>query len=101
MGNKYDITWRVNLLATEHAAIAIGASSTKLDAPVNGQTYALRLCGTGAFHYMIGVNPVATAKSPLVGANQIEYVACAQGDTVAIIQEAGSSGNVTVTELTH
>lgn len=98
---KFDNTWRINTAVTEHAAVTIGASSTQIDAPVGTQTYAVRLAGTGAFHYMVGLNAVATAKSPLMGANTVEIVACSPGDTVAIIQEAGSSGKVTVTEMTH
>lgn len=98
---KVDTTWRPNPLAAEQAALVIGAASVQLGAAINKQTYAVRLSGTGNFHYMVGVNAVATAKSPLLSAGQVEYVAISPGDTVAIIQEAGSSGNVTVTEMTH
>lgn len=98
---KVDITWRPNPLATEQTALTIGAASVQLGAAINSQTYCLRISGTGNFHYMVGVNAVATAKSPLLSAGQVEYVAISPGDTFAIIQEAASTGNVTVTEMTH
>lgn len=101
MGGKIDTTWRVNSQVTEHTAIAISGSSQASTA-FGAQTYAVRVCCTGACHYLVSHNGAsATANSAYLPANTPEIVACSPGDKVAVIRDAAATGNFTVTEMTH
>src|SRR5690348_14323205 len=99
MGGKIDITWRVNSAITEHTAIAISGSSQSTSA-MGAQTYAVRLCCTGACHYLISqAGTAATANSAFLPANVAEIVACAPGDKVSVIRDGAATGNFTATEM--
>lgn len=102
MGMKVDITWKPNQQIAEHTAIAISAASQKFT-PVGAQTYAVRISSTGNCHWVLisGVNTAATANSAYLAAGQVEYVAVAPGDVIAVIRDGATTGNCTLTELTH
>ena len=101
MGGKIDITWKVNTAVTEHAAIAISGSSQSTTA-MGAQTYAVRLCSTGACHYLISSKgAAATANSAYLPANVAEIVSCAPGDIVSVIRDGAATGNFIATEMTH
>ena len=82
--------------------VAIGASSQQ-SAAFGGQTYALRLVGTGACHYRVGKgSQTAVATDSLLSANQFpEYIGVNPGEQIAVIQDGSSTGNLNITELTR
>lgn len=53
---------------------------------------------TSGAHYSIGTNPTATANSPLIPADWVEFVRVSPGEKVALLQEAGALV-VTITEM--
>lgn len=81
--------------------VAIGAASVQSTA-VGAQTYAIRICATGACHIETGPNPVATATSALISANTYaEYFKVSPGDKVAVIQDGAATGNCNIVEMSR
>lgn len=86
--------------------VAIGAASAKSTA-FSSETYAIRVVADGKCHIRVGTDSVpgplaAVATDALVSANsQPEYIRVAPGEKLAVIQDGASTGNVSITELTH
>lgn len=76
----------VPISGTSTASTAFGAKTT-----------AIRLTANVDCRYAIGASPTATPTSILLPAGAIDYVGCAPGDKIAIIQEA-TAGTLNVTE---
>lgn len=101
MGVPVDVTFRP---IVEQTHITTSASSQQ-SAAFGAQTQVLRLgvassTATSGVHYSIGQNPTATADSPLIPSDWIEYVRVNQGEKVAVLQEGGALV-VTITEMSR
>ncbi len=82
----------------------LGASQ---DVPIGGasnpsvafgsKTTAIRLNADVDCRYAIGSNPTATPTSTRLPAGAIDYVGCAPGDKIAVLQET-NGGTLNVTE---
>jgi hypothetical protein len=81
--------------------LALGAASVQ-SAAFKPATYAIRVVSTGACHFNVGANPVAVAGNAfLVASQRPEFIAVDPGSKIAVIQDAASTGNVYVTELSR
>ena len=79
--------------------VAIGAASVA-STPVGAQTYEVLLSATGNCHIAIGNGLAATAASTYLPANaQPLKIGIRPGNTVAVIQDATATGNLSITEL--
>ena len=101
MGVPVDITFRP---IVEQTHITTSASSQQ-SAAFGTQTQVLRLgvassTATSGVHYSIGASPTATADSPLIPSDWIEYVRVYPGEKVAVLQEGGALV-VTITEMSR
>jgi len=77
--------------------VAVGASSTQIGSPFGAQTRQIRLVANTACNVQIGDgSATATAASPFLPANSIEYVMVTPGEVLAVI-EAATGGLVTAT----
>lgn len=80
-------------------SIAIGAASVA-SAAVGQQTYEVLLSATGNCHVAIGNGVAATAASTYLPANvQPLKIGIRPGNTVSVIQDGTSTGNLSITEL--
>jgi hypothetical protein len=78
-------------------AISVGAASTQIGAPFGAQTRQIRIAANTACNVQIGDgSAAATAASPFLPANAIEYVMVSPGEVLAAIQ-AATGGLVTTT----
>jgi hypothetical protein len=87
--------------------VAYTASSVAASNPFGAQTRSVRLAADSACNYAIGDGAqTATASSPFLPANTIEYVEVNPGQSIAAIRAAAdglvvaTSGTLWVTELT-
>jgi hypothetical protein len=79
--------------------IAIGASSAAAANPFGAQTRQIRIVANTACNVQIGDGAAtATAASPLLPANWVEYVMVTPGEFIAAIQSS-AGGTLWVTEL--
>lgn len=94
-----DTVWRP---IVEQTKITTSASSQQ-SAAFSAQTYCVRLGVASStiangVHYSVGTNPTATANSPLIPADWVEFIRVAPGEKIALLQEAGALV-VTITEM--
>lgn len=82
--------------------VALGAASVKATNAFGSQTYGIFINSTGACHFEIGTNPVASkTTSPLLSANVDGlFIGVRPGEVIAFIQDGAATGNASVTELT-
>lgn len=79
--------------------VAIGASAVASTAVGNG-CYAVMISSTGACHFAVG--SIATANSAYLPANVAPLIVGARpGETVSVIQDAASTGNVSISDVTY
>lgn len=76
--------------------VPVGGASVQSTA-FSAKTTAIRLTADVDCRYAIGTSPTATATSIRLPAGGIDYVGCAPGDKIAVIQEA-TAGILNVTE---
>lgn len=95
LGGTYDLPilkWR-----GAQQVIVVGAASVQSTAFAN-TARALRIAPDGNIHWETGVNPVADTNSPFLAANAVEDISIKAGEKIAIVQDALSTGNVSLTE---
>lgn len=79
--------------------VAIGAASVA-SAAFGSQTYAIQICAIGgACHFAVGNSPTATGTSTYLPIGWPLQIMVAPGQQIAVIQDATSTGNLSVTEL--
>ncbi len=83
---------KITTTASSQQSAAFAASTEVIRLGVASSTIA------NGVHYSIGLNPTATANSPLIPADWVEWVRVAPGEKVALLQEAGALV-VTITEV--
>jgi hypothetical protein len=93
--------------ATQNVAYAVAGGASAQSAAFGSQTYTIRVCAVGVesatadgVRINVGDNPTASATSPLLAMNWVEYVKCTPGQKIAVLGNNASTGVVSVTELT-
>lgn len=82
--------------------IAIGIASVQNAAAFNAHTTLIQISVLGNCHVEIGPNPTATATSMLVKATDPPLViSICRGDKIAVIQDAASTGNANIVEMSY
>src|SRR5262245_29712468 len=83
--------------------VSIGASSVQSAAfdtsDAQHPPRLIRICATGACHYLVGANPSALATSPLLPANVVEYLNVRPGEKIAVIQDGAATGVLNISEI--
>lgn len=84
--------------ATE--VLALGAASVHTATPFPAGTTHVRLAATGNGHFRTGAGaPVAAAADPIIGPGFEVFWPAHAAEACAVIQDAASTGNVSVTPV--
>jgi hypothetical protein len=93
--------------ATQNVAYAAAGGASAQSTAFGSQTYAIRVCSAGivsasidGVRIAVGDNPTATATSPLLPVQWVEYIKCGPGQKIAVLGNNTGTGSVNVTELT-
>lgn len=92
--------------ASQNVAYASSGGASAASSAFGSQTYAIRVSAPGSLSATVGVRiqvgdgtPTATATSPLLPANWVEYIIVTPGQKIAALSNDSVSGNLSVTEL--
>ena len=93
--------------ATQNVAYAVAGGASAQSTAFGSQTYAIRVCAVGlesasvdGVRINVGDNPTASATSPLLAMNWVEYVKCTPGQKISALANNTAAGSLSVTELT-
>jgi hypothetical protein len=93
--------------ATQIVAYNGSAGASVQSTAFGSQTYMIRVCAVGVesatvdgVRINVGDNPTASATSPLLAMNWVEYVKCTPGQKIAALANNTAAGSLSVTELT-
>jgi hypothetical protein len=91
--------------AAQNVAFAAAGGTSAQSSAFGSQTYWIRVCVQGALtatsgiRIAVGDNPTASASSPLLPVNWVEYIQVTPGQKIAVLSNDTITGNLSVTEL--